>query len=93
MYRSKSTLVQDHQAPKSGGLGLPAMSLGTSTLSPLTPRRDLPLLSWFMDTVLLKASSFVTLMPLRVGSGSSLLINLGKQPNFAIGSKRIHCDS
>ncbi|XP_056843846.1 uncharacterized protein LOC130494756 isoform X4 [Raphanus sativus] len=77
MYKNESTLVQDHQAPKSGGLGLLATSLDTSTLSPLKPRKVLPLLSWFMDTVLLKVSSSVILMPLPLDSGSSLLTNLG----------------
>ncbi|KAJ4883843.1 hypothetical protein Rs2_33936 [Raphanus sativus] len=69
-------MVQDDQAPKSGGLDLLATSLGTSTLSPLKPRKVLPLLSWFMDTVLLKVSSSVILMPLPLDSGSSLLTNL-----------------
>ncbi|XP_056860858.1 uncharacterized protein LOC130494514 [Raphanus sativus] len=75
--QERVNMVQDDQAPKSGGLGLLATSLGTSTLSPLKPRKVLPLLSWFMDTVLLKVSSSVILMPLPLDSGSSLLTNLG----------------
>lgn len=79
MYKNKSILVQDHQVPKSGGLGLRAMNHVTSTLLPLMPRRVLPHSWWFMVMVLLKAFSSVISMLLQVVLGWSLLINLGKQ--------------